>query len=93
MRLGPPALTPVGPTSRGSVVARNACDYEVPGSIPRRGIGWVGFQRRRGVDTALWLEPPLIKKQGSIDAPPPPPPTETDPRAPEVTRTQNSAKK
>ena len=45
----------------------------------------------RRVDTALWLDPPPPPK-GSIDAPPQNL-TETDPRAPEVTWTENSAKK
>ena len=41
-----------------------------------------------GVDIGLWLDPP---EKGLIDAPPKPRPRRT-PRAPEVTRTQNSAK-
>ena len=53
-------------------------------------VGWAGFQLR-GVNTALWLDPPLPPKKGSIDGPQSP--TETDPGALEVTSTQNSAKK
>ena len=45
---------------------------------------------RGGFDTALWRDPAA---KGSIDgAPKTLTPNETDPRAPEVTRTQNSAK-
>ena len=41
-----------------------------------------------GVDRALWLDPPHSPKKGSIEGP-----TETDPRAPGVTRAQKMAKK
>ena len=52
-------------------------------------LGWAGFQLRGGggSDTALWLDTP---PKPSIDGPQNP--TETDPRAPEVTRAQTSAK-
>ena len=47
--------------------------------------GWVG-----GVDTALWLDPPPPKKAQLTG---PRNPTETEPRAPEVTRTQKIRQK
>ena len=53
--------------------------------------GWVGFQLRGGGgDTALWLD--LTPKKKRLNRRAPQNPTETEPRALEVTRTQNSAK-
>ena len=50
--------------------------------------GWVGFNLGRGVDTALWIEPPPPFPQKGLNLKP----TETNPWALELTRTQNSAK-
>ena len=52
------------------------------------GVHQAGIKRGGGAIQPLWLAPP---QKGSIDGPPESP-TETEPRAPEVTRTQNSAK-
>ena len=47
-----------------------------------------------GVHTAPWPNTPPNPKKAQLTPPPPPPnPTKTDPRAPGVTRTRNSAKK
>ena len=50
---------------------------------------WLGGEGGGGVDTALWLDP-LPPKKGSLTGPPKT--YRDDPQAPEVTRTQNSAK-
>ena len=59
----------------------------------QEGQAWAGFQRRGGGGGPYGplARPPSHPKKGSTDGPPKTP-TETDPGAPEVTRTQNSAK-
>ena len=52
------------------------------------GVGGLSTWGGRGVDTALWLEPPppqKKQKKAQLTA-------KTDPQAPELTRTKNSAK-
>ena len=53
-------------------------------------LGWAGFQRGR-VDRAPWLAPPPPPPKAQLTGPQNP--TDTDPRAPEVARTRNWAKK
>ena len=55
------------------------------------GQGQAGFQLEGGVDTAPWRDPPPPKKGAQLTGPPNP--TKTDPRAPELTQTQKTAKK
>ena len=57
-------------------------DAGLPGG---RAFNWRG----EGVDRATWLDPPQKRLNGRA----PQNPTETEPRAPEVARARNSAKK
>ena len=82
----------VGSIGAPSFVIGPSCQnfrVPVPSTDPTRG--WAGFRlRAEGVDTALWLDPPPKKERAQLTGPQIP--TEPDPRAPEVTWTQNSAK-